>query len=93
MLSLKTNKLKKFGTIFLRVVMSSDEDMQSVMSIKDVAYFSNFCFSHNSDEAQGICLVYLDYGSSSEPSLKMALCHTRPLGGACNKYRFGHLPT
>ena len=37
---------QKFGTIFHRVVMSSDKATQCVMSIKAVAYFASSFFGY-----------------------------------------------
>ena len=55
MLSFKTNTLKKFGTIFHRVVMSSDEASQSVRCIKAVTYVESTSFGDlPSDESFNI---------------------------------------
>ena len=44
----------------------------------------------NADGAVGIfgkCRVRMGYGPAPGPTIKKALCHTCPLGGASNKYR------
>ena len=45
----------------------------------------------NADGAEGIlgnCRMRVDYGPAPGPTIKKALCHTCPFGGAGNKYRF-----
>ena len=34
------------------------------------------------------CRRCLGYGPAPRPTLKKTLCHTRPFGGACDKYRW-----
>ena len=102
MFSLKTNILKKFETIFLRVVMSCDEATQSVMSIKPVTYFSTFCFGHlplfrgiltGSKAFLGMPGVS-GLRSCTRTNLKKRPCATHArFGVACDKYIFSLLPS